>query len=201
MIRRPPRSTLFPYTTLFRSRADLRQSGGVRRPDQGHGERRPGRPLPRREGFFRSGAHCGGRSGAVPGEGPRGQLCGRGGIAVSRLSVIALSQAFQGFWNDLALDLGTAIDLVGPAEAVRSSPEMAAVIVAAGGAEREAVQWLGSHPVPAGVPVLVVGTDPGRRTAMQLVTHGASDYFALPDDLEIFRHAVASAVNAARAAR
>src|SRR3712207_7320435 len=25
MIRRPPRSTLFPYTTLFRSRAQLRQ--------------------------------------------------------------------------------------------------------------------------------------------------------------------------------
>ncbi len=118
---------------------------------------------------------------------------------MSRLSVIALSQAFQGFWNDLALDLGTAIDLVGPAEAVTSSPEMAAVIVAAGGAERDAVQWLESHPVPAGVPALVVGTDPGRRTAMQLVTHGASDYFALPDDLEIFRHAVASAVNAARA--
>src|SRR3712207_7982979 len=26
MIRRPPRSTLFPYTTLFRSRDELRQS-------------------------------------------------------------------------------------------------------------------------------------------------------------------------------
>src|SRR2546430_3264150 len=29
MIRRPPRSTLFPYTTLFRS---LRRAGGVERP-------------------------------------------------------------------------------------------------------------------------------------------------------------------------
>src|SRR3989440_5939097 len=182
-----------------RGRADLRQGGGVRRPDQGHGERRPGRPLPRRAGFFRSAAHCGGRSGAVPGEGPGGQVCGGGGMAVSRLSVIALSEAFQGFWNDLARAWGRASALVGPAEAVTSSPEMAAVIVAAGGAEREAVQWLESHPVPAGVPALVVGTDPGRRTAMQLVTHGASDYFALPDDLEIFWHAVASAVNAARA--
>src|SRR5437899_4975058 len=76
---------------------------------------------------------------------------------------------------------------------------MAAVVVAAGGAEREACQWLELPPVPAGVRARVVGTDPGRRTAMQLVTHGASDYFALPDDLEIFRHAVASAVNAARA--
>src|SRR3712207_8637501 len=32
MIRRPPRSTLFPYTTLFRSRRDLRR-GPAGRPD------------------------------------------------------------------------------------------------------------------------------------------------------------------------
>src|SRR2546430_13653475 len=31
MIRRPPRSTLFPYTTLFRSRARRRAAAGVRR--------------------------------------------------------------------------------------------------------------------------------------------------------------------------
>src|SRR6267143_7023272 len=31
MIRRPPRSTLFPYTTLFRSRRVLRQRGGQER--------------------------------------------------------------------------------------------------------------------------------------------------------------------------
>src|SRR5215472_18202057 len=31
MIRRPPRSTLFPYTTLFRSRAALCRAGGGRR--------------------------------------------------------------------------------------------------------------------------------------------------------------------------
>src|SRR2546427_11417044 len=30
MIRRPPRSTLFPYTTLFRSDFDLRNGGGGR---------------------------------------------------------------------------------------------------------------------------------------------------------------------------
>src|SRR2546426_8493361 len=29
MIRRPPRSTLFPYTTLFRSRADVRRARSV----------------------------------------------------------------------------------------------------------------------------------------------------------------------------
>src|SRR3712207_7949457 len=38
MIRRPPRSTLFPYTTLFRSGAvDRRGVGGERRGDLGRG--------------------------------------------------------------------------------------------------------------------------------------------------------------------
>src|SRR2546428_6503871 len=32
MIRRPPRSTLFPYTTLFRSRSSLAQHGTPLRP-------------------------------------------------------------------------------------------------------------------------------------------------------------------------
>src|SRR3712207_7462448 len=49
MIRRPPRSTLFPYTTLFRSRAE-RDGGGRRLPRARDGPgRRPRRPalLPR----------------------------------------------------------------------------------------------------------------------------------------------------------
>src|SRR3712207_7414231 len=41
MIRRPPRSTLFPYTTLFRSRCHLRAPAS-RRPD-GRGALRAGR--------------------------------------------------------------------------------------------------------------------------------------------------------------
>jgi DNA-binding NtrC family response regulator len=113
--------------------------------------------------------------------------------------VVVISAAFGEFWNDLAADLGVAIDLVDPVGDVKPQPATVAVIVAAGGAERDAIQWLESHPVPSGVPVLVVGTDPGRRTAMQVVTRGANDYFALPDDLEVFRNTVAAAVNAGRA--
>src|SRR5258705_6204727 len=52
MIRRPPRSTLFPYTTLFRSGAPSEAPAPVRPPpgpptgarhlpDEGHGLRRP----------------------------------------------------------------------------------------------------------------------------------------------------------------
>src|SRR5687767_15243994 len=43
MIRRPPRSTLFPYTTLFRSR----RAGHVQVEGQHGGPRRHGRPLRR----------------------------------------------------------------------------------------------------------------------------------------------------------
>ena len=118
---------------------------------------------------------------------------------MSRLSVIVVSAAFGEFWNDLAEDLGVVIDLVDPAKGAATQLGTVAIIVGAGGAERDAVHWLESHPVPPGVPAFVVGTDPGRRMAMQVVTRGGSDYFAFPDDLEIFRNAVAAAVNAGRA--
>src|SRR5258708_25231151 len=44
MIRRPPRSTLFPYTTLFRSPRGARQDQGGR---EGQGDRRGRREGPR----------------------------------------------------------------------------------------------------------------------------------------------------------
>src|SRR5256885_1716018 len=70
MIRRPPRSTLFPYTTLFRSRRSVRrqaelrarvqrhaapQHAGLRRDEEGDRARRPDL-LPPRQG---AGAHGG----------------------------------------------------------------------------------------------------------------------------------------------
>src|SRR5689334_24534841 len=47
MIRRPPRSTLFPYTTLFRSRRDAaaRHARGLARQDGPHRQPSPPRPL------------------------------------------------------------------------------------------------------------------------------------------------------------
>src|SRR2546430_8783845 len=51
MIRRPPRSTLFPYTTLFRSRRRCRRSLGAAR-----------LPIFSTAGLIRSRRSCGGRS-------------------------------------------------------------------------------------------------------------------------------------------
>ncbi|HKW40884.1 MAG TPA: sigma-54 dependent transcriptional regulator [Gemmatimonadales bacterium] len=118
---------------------------------------------------------------------------------VPQMSVVALSEAFNGFWADLASDLDVAVHVVGSAEPLTPRPDIVALVIAAGGAEREAIHWLATHAVPPSLPTLVVGTDPGRRTAMQLVAHGASDYFALPDDLEIFHNALVAAVKAGRA--
>src|SRR5258705_1705623 len=48
MIRRPPRSTLFPYTTLFRSRLELGVRGhALPRLDLTHGYHLSGKPLTR----------------------------------------------------------------------------------------------------------------------------------------------------------
>src|SRR5258708_32806401 len=57
MIRRPPRSTLFPYTTLFRSRRNPRAGRGESRHRR---RRRPG-PDARRTPSSRGGAADGGR--------------------------------------------------------------------------------------------------------------------------------------------
>src|SRR6266436_7400498 len=49
MIRRPPRSTLFPYTTLFRSaggRSRVRGAPAVRRAQERDGRAQRGRPCP-----------------------------------------------------------------------------------------------------------------------------------------------------------
>src|SRR2546427_1372912 len=56
MIRRPPRSTLFPYTTLFRSGRRARTGGagdGVRRPAAGQGRAERRGRLPAREALDR----------------------------------------------------------------------------------------------------------------------------------------------------
>src|SRR5438477_9874012 len=49
MIRRPPRSTLFPYTTLFRSRDSARVPRAAARAERAERSARPGRARSRSE--------------------------------------------------------------------------------------------------------------------------------------------------------
>jgi DNA-binding NtrC family response regulator len=86
------------------------------------------------------------------------------------------------------------VDVIGPTDALTALPDTAAIIVAAGGAEGQVIQWLETHAAPRKLPRIVVGTDTSRRTAVQVIAGGACEYFALPEDLEIFRTAVRSAI-------
>jgi DNA-binding NtrC family response regulator len=119
---------------------------------------------------------------------------------VSRVTVIALSESFGGLWRELAVDLDVAIEIAPSGKAWTPPAETAAVILAAGGVERDALQWLEDHPLAPRLRTLMVGADPGRRTALQAVARGAHDYFALPDDLELLRNALMAAIKSRPAA-
>src|SRR5947208_2645519 len=54
--------------------------------------------------------------------------------------------------------------------------------------------------MPADIPVVAVGASTSHRVAAQAVAAGASDYFALPDDRDGLRDALAVAVQRRRAA-
>ena len=114
------------------------------------------------------------------------------------LVVVQLSESFADLWGQLADDLGLELRVLSGEEPPALGAGIATVVLAAGGAERDALEWLDGHEMRGAVPFLVVGADPGRRIAAQLVGHGASDYFALPEDVEILRNAVASAVRRQR---
>src|SRR5688572_31478639 len=62
MIRRPPRSTLFPYTTLFRSRGGVRRAGDPRLCGRGGRHRRGGVGEPRHGAAVHGRGGHGGRS-------------------------------------------------------------------------------------------------------------------------------------------
>ncbi len=112
--------------------------------------------------------------------------------------VVQLTDAFRDFWVELAGDLGVGLRVIEDRDTFTLGPDDSAVIVSAGGAEGEAVDWLESHSSHPGVPYLAVGADTGHRTAARLVRAGARDYVALPGDVEILRNALAAAVEQRR---
>ena len=108
------------------------------------------------------------------------------------ICVLRFSDAFESFWADLATDLQAGLDSRPARAGALVDATSAVLILAAGGADRDALQWLNEHEVPPPMPCFVVTSDSSRRVAMQFVHAGAADYFALPDDVEILRNAVAA---------
>ena len=108
--------------------------------------------------------------------------------------VVQFSDSFADLWSDLAKGAGVDLRLGSAQNGETLPPDVAIVVLAAGGAERDALEWLDRHELRARVPVIAVGADPSRRITAQLVGHGARDYVALPEDLEILRNALSAAV-------
>jgi two-component system response regulator HydG len=117
-----------------------------------------------------------------------------------RIILVNFSESFAQIWDGLARDLGVEWEQLEDRDPGAAGPDVAALLLAAGGAEGDVVDWLDNHQPPAGVPTFAIGSDTGRRVATQIVSAGASDYFALPEDLEILRNSVASAVERRRVA-
>jgi DNA-binding NtrC family response regulator len=106
---------------------------------------------------------------------------------VTQIVVLARSDSFESLWPELAAAHGAEASIVAaPAEV---APGAMAVLLAVAGVEHEAeaiLRTLGDT-----VEALVVGAQADHRLAAALVRAGAADYFALPQDLEALRAAVA----------
>jgi two-component system response regulator HydG len=100
-------------------------------------------------------------------------------------------------WPELATDLEVDLSEVTAREPCPVTPDLAAVLVAAGGVERESMDWLSTRR-PDGVPVFVVGADGDRRTATGMIQRGANDYFVMPEDVELMGNAIGLAVDHCR---
>ncbi len=116
------------------------------------------------------------------------------------LVVVRLSDSFTDVWTELAGELGVDLRVLGADDAWTPGSEVAAVLIAAGGAERYALDWIEHHDSNGDARFVAVGADTNHRTAAQLVAAGSSDYFALPDDLEALRNALKVAVENRRSA-
>jgi len=116
------------------------------------------------------------------------------------LLVVRLSDSFSDFWPLLARDIGVPLAEWTPTPDELPPPGAVVILVAAGGHETEIGALLERLPAPGGIPVIAVGASVSHRVAALAVAAGASDYFALPDDRDGLRDALAAAVQRRRAA-
>ncbi len=113
------------------------------------------------------------------------------------IAAVPLSESFRVTLDELAAEIGAGIVEWSPGRDAAPPPNAGVVVLLAGGAESAAVDLLRDLPAALGV-VLVVGAAPDHRIAAALLQHGARDYFALPDDLDLFRRTLERAAREGR---
>lgn len=103
------------------------------------------------------------------------------------LAVVTLSESFSELWPKLATSAGTELRQAAEPGELKELDEACAVLVAAGGAEREAPGTIEALLRRESPPIAVVGTETDYRLVASLLRSGADNYFALPGDLGAMR--------------
>jgi DNA-binding NtrC family response regulator len=103
------------------------------------------------------------------------------------LVVLSRSESFSDVWPRLATFSGTELRHAEAPADVREPGEVCGVVVAAGGEETRLHGVLAELRGGSAPPVAVVGAETDYRVAVSLLQMGASDYFALPDELSALR--------------
>jgi DNA-binding NtrC family response regulator len=105
------------------------------------------------------------------------------------LVTVRLSDSFRTTIADLAAQLGVGLVEWTPKREELPPGDGGPLIVLAGGVEAEALDLLQNLP-SAGGPLLVIGALADHRIAAAAIQRGARDYFAFPEDLDVFRRSL-----------
>jgi DNA-binding NtrC family response regulator len=103
------------------------------------------------------------------------------------LAVLNLSDSFCELWPKLARSAGADLRSADKVTELKHLDEACAVLLAAGGAERDAVAAIEALLRRESPPIAVVGVEKDYRLVASLLRSGADNYFALPDDLGTMR--------------
>ena len=102
------------------------------------------------------------------------------------MAVVQLSDSFHLTLSELARDQGAALVAWNPDDGAALPAGAGVMVLLAGGRETAALDLLGDLPASP-IPRYLVGAVPDHRLAVAAVQRGARDYFALPEDLDLFR--------------
>ena len=110
-------------------------------------------------------------------------------------ATVLRSDSFGTTCNEVVAELGGSVlawDGSG-----RLPPGAAAVLILAGGAEAAGLQAVASLPLTDRTPRYLIGAAADHRIAAEALQRGASDYFALPEDLDLLRRTLERAAREA----
>ena len=106
--------------------------------------------------------------------------------SLPRLALVVLSDSFRDEWRSLADAAGFALHTEESLATVDARVHDL-VLLAAGGAEDAMIDALRAVPPRQGLEIAAIGALTDHRVAIAALQGGASDYFAIPDDLERLR--------------